>query len=124
MAGAFYHNVYCKTNQRGTPMRLRTTLTAAAALLAVWLPGPLAVAANNLDLSTVKCKDFLSSGKDNVAVIITWLDGYYKEENDPPVIDFDSFGKNTENLAKFCKDSPDTGLITAADQTFGKKKKK
>lgn len=98
-------------------MRLAATFIAAAMLLAA------PAGAANLDLSTVKCKDFLTSGKDNIAVIITWLDGYYKEENDPPVIDFDSFGKNSENLAKFCSENPDNGLITAADRTFGKKKK-
>lgn len=98
-------------------MRLATTLIAAAMLFAV------PASAANLDLSTVKCKDFLSSGKDNIAVIITWLDGYYKEENDPPVMDFDSFGKNSESLGKFCGEHPDDGLITAADKTFGKKKK-
>lgn len=98
-------------------MRFALTLVAAVMLLAA------PAGAANLDLSTVKCKDFLTSGKDNIAVIITWLDGYYKEENDPPVIDLDSFGKNSENLAKFCAEHGDEGLIKAADQTFGKKKK-
>jgi acid stress chaperone HdeB len=36
-------------------------------------------------LSTIKCKEFVSSGKDNIAIIITWLDGYYKEKDDPPI---------------------------------------
>ncbi len=98
-------------------MRLTTALIAAAMLFAA------SAGAANLDLSTVKCKDFLTAGKDNIAVIITWLDGYYKEENDPPIIDFDSFSKNSESLAKFCSENEDDGLITAADKTFGKKKK-
>src|SRR5437588_147542 len=76
--------------------------------------------AADLDLSIVKCKDFLGSGKDNIAVIITWLDGYYKEKDDPPVIDFDKFGTNSEKLAKYCAENPDNGLITAADKTLGK----
>ena len=98
-------------------MRLSATVIAAALLLAA------PAGAANLDLSTVKCQDFLTAGKDNIAVIITWLDGYYKEENDPPVIDLESFSKNSEKLAKFCQENLNNGIITAADQTFGKKKK-
>jgi acid stress chaperone HdeB len=75
--------------------------------------------AQSLDLSTIKCKDFLESGKDNIAVVITWLDGYYKDKDDPPIIDFAKFGKNTEKLAKYCVENPANGLITAADKTLG-----
>lgn len=95
-------------------MRRLPALLAAAMFVA----GPAGAA--NLDLSTIKCKDFLTSGKDNISVIITWLDGYYKEKNDPPIIDFDKFSANSANLAKYCADNPDNGLITAADKTLGK----
>ena len=87
----------------------------AAALLA-----SASASAQTLDLSTIKCKEFLESGKDNIAVIITWLDGYYKEKDDPPIIDFAKFGTNTEKLAKYCADNPTNGLITAADKTLAK----
>jgi acid stress chaperone HdeB len=100
----------------------RITALGAAAMFAVFAAAPAGAA--NLDLSTIKCKDFLSSGKDNIAVIITWLDGYYKNENDPPVIDLDTFSANSEKLAKYCADNPDNGLITAADKTLGKSKAK
>jgi acid stress chaperone HdeB len=96
-------------------MRVLGALVTAAILLAA----PAAVA-DKLDLSTIKCKDFVSSGKDNIAIIITWLDGYYKEKDDPPIIDFDKFGKNSEKLGKYCGENPSDGLITAADQVLGK----
>ncbi len=95
-------------------MRYLTAVFVAAMLLGA------PAGAANLDLSTIKCKDFLTSGKDNIAVIITWLDGYYKEKNDPPIIDFDKFSANSEKLAKYCAENPDNGLITAADKTLGK----
>ena len=93
---------------------------AAAFAVAVSLFAAAAARADSLDLSTIKCKDFLTSSKDNIGVIITWLDGYYKEKDDPPVIDFDSFKKNTEKLATYCAGNPDQGLITAADKTLAK----
>jgi|HubBroStandDraft_6_1064221.scaffolds.fasta_scaffold235527_2 acid stress chaperone HdeB len=96
-------------------MRFLGALLTAATLFAV----PAAFA-DKFDLSTIKCKDFVSSGKDNIAVIITWLDGYYKEKDDPPIIDFDKFKDNAEKLGKYCGDNPTDGLITAADQVLGK----
>jgi acid stress chaperone HdeB len=92
----------------------------AAALVAATLLASASASAQTLDLSTIKCKEFLESGKDNIAVIITWLDGYYKEKDDPPIIDFAKFGTNTEKLAKYCADNPTNGLITAADKTLAK----
>ncbi|HEX3536427.1 MAG TPA: HdeA/HdeB family chaperone [Stellaceae bacterium] len=94
-----------------------------AALMAAAVIAAPSVNAENVDLSTITCKQFGSLSKDNIAVYITWLDGYYKEESDPPVIDFDSFQKNSQALGEYCGKHPDEGLITAADQSFGKKKK-
>jgi acid stress chaperone HdeB len=98
-------------------MRLKTGLLAGAMLLAA----SSAHAADKLDLSTIKCSDFLKSGQDTITVIITWLDGYYKDENAPPVIDFDKFARNSKKLGGYCGDNPDSGLITAADKTLGGK---
>jgi acid stress chaperone HdeB len=95
-------------------MRQIAILAVGAFLLA------LPASAANLDLSTIKCKEFLTSGKDNIAVVITWLDGYYKEKDDPPIIDLDKFGENSGKLAKYCAENPDNGLITAADKTLAK----
>lgn len=113
--GVTYHKGYPRMRTtRGELMRYLTAVFVAAMLLGA------PAGAANLDLSTIKCKDFLTSGKDNIAVIITWLDGYYKEKNDPPIIDFDKFSANSEKLAKYCAENPDNGLITAADKTLGK----
>ena len=95
-------------------MRLAAVLFAAATLASA------SASAQTLDLSTIKCEEFLKSGKDNIAVIITWLDAYYKDKDDPPIIDFKKFSANTEKLAKYCADNPGNGLITAADKTLSK----
>ena len=95
-------------------MRLAAALFAAATLASAAAP------AQTLDLSTIKCEEFLKSGKDNIAVIITWLDGYYKEKDDPPILDFKKFSANTEKLAKYYAENPGNGLITAADKTLSK----
>ena len=48
----------------------------------------------------------------------TWLDGYYKDQDDPPVIEMDKFVDNAKKLGEYCSDHPDIGLITAADKLF------
>ena len=97
----------------------RAVLLAVAMLVAPF--GVLAaMAADSLDLSAIKCQEFLGSGKDNIAMIITWLDGYYKDQDDPPILDFTKFAADSEKLAKYCAENPSIGLITAADKTLGK----
>lgn len=89
-------------------------LVVAAALMAGIGPA----AAEKWDLSTMTCQQFLQSDKDTITVILTWLDGYYKDDDAPPVIDTDLFVRNAEKLGAFCAKSPTIGLITAADEVF------
>ncbi|HVC54260.1 MAG TPA: HdeA/HdeB family chaperone [Stellaceae bacterium] len=92
----------------------------AAALLASLIAATPALAANQLDLSKVSCKDFLGSGKDNISIIITWLDAYYLGEKAPPIIDFDRMAKTGAGLGKYCAENGDAMLSKAADTVMGK----
>jgi len=74
--------------------------------------------AKDIDLSTWTCKQFQSASRDDVGVILAWLDGYYKDEDDPPVIDTDAFVANAKKLGEYCAAHPDIGLITATDKLF------
>lgn len=76
--------------------------------------------ADVIDLSTMKCSEFLKSSKDDVGSTLAWLDGYYKDEDDPPIIDTDKFVQNAKKLAAYCVTNPTVGLITATDKLFGK----
>jgi acid stress chaperone HdeB len=71
-----------------------------------------------LDLSTVKCKDFVESGERNISLILMWIQGYYTEEDDPPLIDFDKMAENGKKLGEYCGKNPSAGLITAADEVL------
>lgn len=94
-------------------MRFAIAFLAAAMLIA----SP--AAADSLDLSTIKCQDFVKSSKDNIGVIVMWLHGYYAGKADAsPVIDFDKFTKDAEKLGKYCGENPNHGLITAADKVL------
>jgi len=92
----------------------------AAALAAVGLLASCNIAsAEQIDLSTWTCKKFQSADKEEIGVILAWLDGYYKDEDDPPIIDTDKFVGNAKKLGAYCSEHPDIGLITATDKLFG-----
>jgi acid stress chaperone HdeB len=101
---------------KGKAMKFIPALCVAAALLV----GPPAQAVT-LDLSTITCKNFFENIKgEQLAIIMSWLHGYYRDEKDPPVINTDDFTKDMTKLAGYCGSNPDIGLITAADKTLGK----
>jgi len=106
---------------------MRTAVTSlTAAILSAVLAGVLAgflvwiapANASEIDLSTWTCKQFQAAGKDEVALILAWLDGYYRAEDDPQVIDTNQLAANSKKLDAYCTAHPDSKLITAADTLF------
>jgi acid stress chaperone HdeB len=96
-------------------MRYFAGLSVAGALLG-WAPA----FAEDIDLSSWTCKQFLSASKEDVGVILAWLDGYYKEEDEPPVIDTAGLVANAKKLGQYCAAHPDSELIGATDKLFQK----
>jgi acid stress chaperone HdeB len=92
----------------------------AAVVVGAMLVSAGAAQANDIDLSTWTCQQFVTANKDDIGVILAWLDGYYKDENDPPLIDTTKFVDNAKKLGEYCVAHPDIGLITATDKLFQK----
>jgi acid stress chaperone HdeB len=46
---------------------------------------PAASVSDQIDLSSWTCKRFLDASSADANMVIAWLDGYYKHENDPPI---------------------------------------
>src|SRR6202453_2878026 len=97
----------------GVAMKVLAGLVAAGMLVCCN-----AAVAADIDLSTWTCQKFQSADKETIGIILTWLDGYYKDQDDPPVIDTDKFVDNAKELGQYCSAHPDQGLITAADKVF------
>ncbi len=91
-----------------------------AVLIAVVLLLPDPAAAQVVDLSTIKCKEFLDSGKETISYIMMWLDGYFAAEDDPAVVDFDQMKHKGERLGAYCVQNPTHGLLTAAEEVMEK----
>jgi acid stress chaperone HdeB len=96
-------------------MKLFASLVVAGAIACC---GP--ALAEDIDLTAWTCKQFLTANKDDVGVILAWLDGYYKEEDQPPVIQTEELVANAKKLGEYCAAHPDTYLIDATDKLFQK----
>jgi acid stress chaperone HdeB len=92
----------------------RTALLAAALLL------PTTANAVVLDLYTMTCKQFVESDKDTIAMMLTWLDGWYKGDSDEAKIDTDVFVENAKKIGEYCGKNPGTSIVNAADTVLGK----
>jgi acid stress chaperone HdeB len=74
--------------------------------------------ADEIDLTNWTCKKFMSASKEDVGVILAWLDGYYTDEDDPPSIDTGKLVTNAKKLGEYCTAHPNDHLIDAADKLF------
>jgi acid stress chaperone HdeB len=96
-------------------MRVLCATVLAAALLTAGSAGSQVV-----DLSTITCKDFFEGPKERASYILTWLNAYYRDDESPPVIDFDKMKADGEKLSAYCQKNPSVGIITAADKVLDK----
>jgi acid stress chaperone HdeB len=92
----------------------KVAVLVAAALLAT------AADAQVVDLSTIKCKDFIELPKETVNAVTMWLDGYYTDEEDPAVIDFDKLKGKADKLVAFCQANQKMSLMGAAESVMAR----
>ena len=98
-----------------TMKKLSMLLVAVAMLLSAPLK------AQQLDLSTITCKDFVESDKATIGLILMWLEGFYADNDAKPIVDFDKMQANGGKLGEYCGKNPTHSLITAADDVLGDK---
>jgi acid stress chaperone HdeB len=71
-----------------------------------------------IDFSKITCKQFFDTHKGDVSLILAWLDGYSREENDLPVFDTAEFAAAEKKFTAYCAAHPTATLMTAADEIF------
>ena len=113
---------FAKENIRRLPLSPGPMLVkfASAVLVAAALFAAEAANAQAVDLSKIKCKEFIELPKETANAITMWLDGYFTDEEDPAVVDFDKLKAMAEKLGAFCAQNPKMGLITAAESVMVK----
>jgi acid stress chaperone HdeB len=95
-------------------------LAAALTLSASLLLSPAPAHAVVLDLSTMTCKQFLDGGEDEIKMVLTWMDGWYKGDSDEAIIDTDVFVANAKKFGTYCAKNPSISIVNAAEAILGK----
>jgi acid stress chaperone HdeB len=72
-------------------VRLSVKRTIAVLLILGFTPASHAVV---IHLSMMTCQEFLATDKDEIRIIWAWLDGYYKDEQDLPIMDTNTMVDN------------------------------
>ena len=87
-----------------------------AASLVVSLGAAAPASAQKLDLTKVTCKQFLDSGERTMSMILMWLTGFFTDEDDTPIVDFDKLKTDASKIGDYCRKNPTTPLMTAAEE--------
>jgi hypothetical protein len=103
-----------RPREEGHAMKVLRTGCIGAALLGAALTAAPA-GAEDLDFSKIKCKEFISAPKDQIATILVWLEGYYTKENAPPIMYADKTTKDAKGLSDYCNAHGDDDVIKAAE---------
>jgi acid stress chaperone HdeB len=104
--------------QGETAMKALTATIVAAALLSTMTP--VLAEDSKIKMSKLTCAQFAAYDKENMSIIMMWLEGYYTEEDDDAVIDFGKMAGDMAHLLVYCGDNPDKDIITASDEVMGK----
>jgi acid stress chaperone HdeB len=105
---------------RLAPMEILMKTTASILFAAVLSLSSVPAHAAKLDLATMSCKQFLESGDDTIKMVLTWMDGWYKGDEDNAIIDTDVFVENAKKFGSYCGKNPNVSIVTAADEVLGK----
>ena len=54
------------------------------------------------------------------AVVLTWMEGWYKGDEDNAIIDTEVFIENAKKFGAYCGKNPTVSVVTAADEILGK----
>lgn len=73
-----------------------------------------------IDLSTMTCKQFVESSPDEIKMVLTWMDGWYKGDSDEAIIDTEVFVANAKKFGAFCAVNPTISIVNAAEKILGK----
>lgn len=97
-------------------MKTTVSILFAASLALSSMPARAVV----LDLSTMSCKQFVEGGDDEIKMVLTWMDGWYKGDSDDAIIDTDVFVENAKKFGTYCAAHPTVSIVTAAEAILGK----
>ena len=94
--------------------------TAYALLAATIVFAARPAKAVTIDPATMSCKQFVESKPDDIQMVLTWIDGWYKGDSDDALIDTEVFVENAKKFGAYCATNPGVSIVTAAEKILGK----
>jgi acid stress chaperone HdeB len=104
--------------EAGGTMFARTVVNLTISFMLI---APLSSQAQEIDMTSLKCREFVNSKQETATNIMLWLSGYFTYEDDAPIINISKI-KNKENqLKQYCADNQDLTLLEASEIFMDKK---
>jgi hypothetical protein len=97
--------------------KLSISIAVAGIACAFFASAPMAET-QDVDVSKMSCKEFVTLPKERISAVTMWLDGYYTEEEDSKLIAFDDVRANAEKLVTFCTQNAKATVLTASESIF------
>lgn len=73
---------------------------------------PVASQAETVDIATLKCTDLKDMKSDDIAFLITWIDGYMGGKADDTRFDSDRMSSNVDEAVKACGSDDQQSLLS------------
>ena len=73
-----------------------------------------------LDLNVLTCQKLFEMKREQINIVLAWLQAYYLQEDAPPVVDLDRLSADALRLSGYCAANPQEDISSAADVLFGK----
>lgn len=88
----------------------------ATALAVVFLNASPVLAAETIDMGELTCLQFTKYDDSNRGTMMMWFEGYYTEEDEPPVLDFGKMAGHLTELLIKCEANPDKKVLEFTDE--------
>jgi len=90
------------------------------AALAVIVLACESVAAQPVEIASIKCKAFVELPRETANAVTIWLDGHFTDEEEVAVVDLDRLKVMTQKLVAYCAQNPTMGVISAGENVLTK----
>jgi antirestriction protein ArdC len=91
--------------------------TGIKKMVCVALAGSLALATTHakaqtiIEMSALKCGDYLGSSPERQEQFAAWMSGYFNAERNMPMVDLKRFAANKRKVEKYCRSSKKDNLM-------------
>jgi hypothetical protein len=66
-----------------------------------------------LEMSALKCKDYLEATPERQEMLAAWMSGYFNAAQNTPMVDLKRFANNKRLVEKFCRGHKNDNLMSA-----------